>query len=131
MGMLALGLLVAIAACVATVALDAAMVAAIVKPSGLLGDWRRGGGLPARGGRALRPLFRARGLAAGVSFGITVVFYLLWVIGGLSDHWTPIKDFSVFTVYPPQKALESGAMLPPAFLRAGRGTSPDRWSQCL
>lgn len=115
MAALALGLLVAVAACVATVAIDAAMVAAPVTPLRLLAlGVVMAVLLFAVAGYSglLSALVSSRGLAAGASFGITVGSYLLWVIGGLSDRWKQTKDFSVFTAYTPQKALESGTLDP-------------------
>ena len=51
-------------------------------------------------------------MAAGMSFGITLVFYVLWLVGGLADNWRQLKHFSIFTAYTPQKALETGSVDP-------------------
>ncbi|HET7339127.1 MAG TPA: hypothetical protein VFK22_06230, partial [Candidatus Dormibacteraeota bacterium] len=51
-----------------------------------------------------------RAMAAGISFGITLAFYVLWLVGGLADQWKQLKRFSIFTAYTPQKALETGTV---------------------
>jgi beta-exotoxin I transport system permease protein len=58
----------------------------------------------------LSTLFSSRGVAAGIAFGITLGFYALYLVGGLADGWKQLKDFSIFTAYTPQKALETGAV---------------------
>lgn len=52
----------------------------------------------------------SRGVAAGISLGITSLFYMMSIVGGLSDQWKRLKDFTIFTAYQPQKALDSGSV---------------------
>jgi len=68
----------------------------------------------------LSTLFSSRGVAAGIAFGVTLAFYALYLVGGLADRWKQLKDFSIFTAYTPQKALETGAvdLVPTAILVA-------------
>jgi ABC-2 type transport system permease protein len=51
---------------------------------------------------------RERGKAAGMAAGLTLAFYLAWVIAGLSDTWEWLKNFSIFSAYKPQLALQNG-----------------------
>src|SRR6266702_2723628 len=43
---------------------------------------------------------------------ISLGFYVLWLVGGLSDQWKQLKDVSIFTASTPQKALETGSLDP-------------------
>ncbi len=52
----------------------------------------------------------SRGAAAGMSLGVTVAFYLIWVVATLGDSWKWLKNLSIFTAYTPQKALETGSI---------------------
>lgn len=115
MAALAVGLAGAVVACVAAVALSALIVDASVTAAGLLAmavvmaDFL----LVIAGYSALfSSLFSSRGTAAGISFGVTLAFYVLWLVAGLADRWKQLKDFSIFTAYTPQKALESGSLDP-------------------
>jgi ABC-2 type transport system permease protein len=58
----------------------------------------------------LSSIFSSRGIAAGVSFGITLAGYMAWLVGGLSEQWKQLKNLSIFTAYTPQKALETGGI---------------------
>jgi ABC-2 type transport system permease protein len=110
---LAVGLVGAVVACVAVLALSALLVGATLTASGLLAmavvmlafllTVAAYSGL-------LSSLLSARGVAAGISLGITLVFYALWLVGGLADQWKQLKNISIFTAYTPQKALETGAV---------------------
>lgn len=123
MAALAIGLLGAAVACVAAVAVSALIDGTSVPAAGLLAmgivmvDFL----LVIAGYSALlSSLFSSRGTAAGLSFGVTLAFYLMWLVAGLADRWKPLKDLSIFTAYTPQKALESGSLdaLPLAILAA-------------
>lgn len=49
-----------------------------------------------------------RGKPAGMAAGLTLAFYLAWVISGLSEDWEWLKNASIFTAFDPQAALETG-----------------------
>lgn len=49
-----------------------------------------------------------RGKPAGLAAGLTLAFYLCWVIGGLSNRWSWLKRLSIFSAYQPQQALARG-----------------------
>lgn len=110
---LAIGVAASVAACVAIVAIGASVDIATVTVSGLaamsatmllfLYVIAGYSGL-------LSALVSTRGMAAGISFGITLVFYALWLVGGLSDQWKQLKHFSIFTAYTAQKSLETGSV---------------------
>jgi ABC-2 type transport system permease protein len=51
---------------------------------------------------------KERSKPAGMAAGLTLAFYLAWVISGLSDRWSWLKNVSIFTAYEPQRALQSG-----------------------
>lgn len=51
-----------------------------------------------------------RARPAGMAAGLTLAFYLLYVLGGLSDRWAWLKKASIFTAFQPQRALESGTV---------------------
>jgi putative exporter of polyketide antibiotics len=40
--------------------------------------------------------------------GLTLAFYVAWVVSDLSNDWEWFKNFSIFTAYDPQRALQSG-----------------------
>jgi ABC-2 type transport system permease protein len=110
---LAIALAATVIACVVIVAASAAFDNATVTPSGLaamsavmlvfLFVIAAYSGL-------LSSLVSTRAIAAGISFGITVAFYVLWLVGGLADQWKQLKHFSIFTAYTPQKALDTGTV---------------------
>jgi ABC-2 type transport system permease protein len=52
----------------------------------------------------------SRARAAGAATGLTVAFYLAWVVSTLSDSWSWLEHFSVFTAFGPQQALENGTL---------------------
>lgn len=113
MGALAIALLAAVAACVAAVASMAAIVSASVTTTGLLAmgaDMAAFIFVIAGYSALLSSILGSRGAAAGLSFGITLLFYVLWLVGGLADRWKQLKDISIFTAYTPQKALETGSV---------------------
>lgn len=113
MAALGIGLIASAAACAAIVAISAAIDAAAVTTSGLVAmavvmvaflfTIAAYSGL-------LSSLTSSRGIAAGVSLGITSLFYAMWLIGGLSNQWKRLKDFTIFTAYQPQKALETSSV---------------------
>ncbi|HEX2682237.1 MAG TPA: ABC transporter permease subunit [Candidatus Dormibacteraeota bacterium] len=113
MAALAIGLLGIVLACIAVLALSAAVVGATVSASGLaamgvvmlafLATVAAYSGL-------LSSLLSTRGVAAGISLGVTLVFYALWLVAGLADQWKQLKHVSIFTAYTPQKALETGSV---------------------
>jgi ABC-2 type transport system permease protein len=51
-----------------------------------------------------------RGRAAGAAGGLSVAFYLAWVVSQLSPDWRWLGKLSIFTAYEPQRALESGGV---------------------
>jgi ABC-2 type transport system permease protein len=53
-----------------------------------------------------------RGKPAGISAGITLSFYVAWVVADLSEDWEWISNFSIFTAFDPQRALASGEVEP-------------------
>lgn len=110
---LAMALAICVAACAVTVAASAAIDSATVTVSGLLAMSTVMIAflfvIAAYSG-LLSSLVSTRAIAAGISFGVTVVFYVLWLVGGLASQWKDLKRFSIFTAYTPQKALESGSV---------------------
>ena len=124
MAALALGLLAAVAACVVTVGVSAAIDSVSLSAADLLamGAVMTAFMLVIAGySSLLSSLFSSRGMAAGISFGVTLLFYALWLVGGLADSWKELRNFSTFAAYTPQKALETGTVdvLPVALLLAG------------
>ena len=57
-----------------------------------------------------------RGKPAGLAAGLTLAFYLAWVLAGLSDRWRWLKRLSIFTAYKPQQALARGEVPVPEVL---------------
>ena len=110
---LAIALLGTVVAVVAIVAISAAIDSAMVTASGLVA---MGAVMVvflfviAAYSGLLSSLVSTRAMAAGISFGITLAFYTLWLVGGLADNWKQLKHFSIFTAYTPQKALETGSV---------------------
>ena len=108
---LAIGLLGCVAACMVAVGLVSIVDNATVTIAGLLA---MGAVMTAflfligAYSSLLSAFFSSRGAAAGISFGITLGSYLLWVLSGLSDKWKVLKNVSIWTAYAPQKALETG-----------------------
>jgi ABC-2 type transport system permease protein len=51
---------------------------------------------------------KERGKAAGMAAGLTIAFYLAWVVSELSEDWEWLNNLSIFAAYEPQRALESG-----------------------
>lgn len=49
-----------------------------------------------------------RGRPAALAAGLTLAFYLLWVIAGMSESWHWLKYLSIFSAYKPQQALTDG-----------------------
>ena len=110
---LAIALAASVVACVLAVGLSAALVSATVTTSGLVAMSAVMFAflfvIAAYSG-LLSSLVSTRAMAAGISFGITLTFYVLWLVGGLADRWKELKHFSIFTAYTPQKALETGTV---------------------
>lgn len=110
---LAVGLLGIVVACMLVVWLSAAIVAATVSLSGLLAMgvvMTAFVFVVAAYSGLLSSFVSSRGLAAGISFGLTLASYAFWVIGGLADQWKVLKNVSFYTAYTPQRALESGSI---------------------
>jgi ABC-2 type transport system permease protein len=53
-----------------------------------------------------------RGKPAGIAAGITLAFYVAWVVSDLSEDWGWLSNFSIFTAFDPQRALASGEIEP-------------------
>lgn len=110
---LAIGLVICVVTCVVVVAASASFDGATVTVSGLVA---MGAVMTAfllviaAYSGLLSSLASTRAMAAGISFGITLSFYVLWLVGGLADQWKQLKRFSIFTAYTPQKALETGSV---------------------
>jgi ABC-2 type transport system permease protein len=49
-----------------------------------------------------------RGRAAGLAGGLSLAFYLAWVVSRINPDWSWLGKLSIFTAYEPQRALESG-----------------------
>lgn len=113
MGALAIGLAGAVVLCAVAVQVGAWIDSATVSVSGLLAMAVVMGAfllVIAAYSSLLSSLFSSRGVAAGISLGLTLLFYALWLVGGLADSWKALKDLSIWTAYTPQKALESGTV---------------------
>jgi ABC-2 type transport system permease protein len=55
---------------------------------------------------------KERGRPAGVAAGLTLAFYLAWVISGLNEDWQWLGNVSIFTAFEPQRALADGTFDP-------------------
>lgn len=112
---LAAGLLLCVVATVATIGIFGAAVGVTLRPAGLLALGVNLAALTfvvaAYSGLA-SALLSSRGLAAGVSLGVTFLSYAMYVVSKLSSGWQHARDFSIFTAYRPQSALESGRVEP-------------------
>jgi ABC-2 type transport system permease protein len=53
-----------------------------------------------------------RGRAAGIAGGLTLAFYLAWVVSRMSDTWSWLGKLSIFSAYDPQRALATGTVDP-------------------
>lgn len=53
-----------------------------------------------------------RGRAAGIAGGLTLAFYLAWVVSQLSDRWSWLGKLTIFSAYDPQGALRTGTVDP-------------------
>ena len=53
---------------------------------------------------------KERGKPAGMAAGLTLAFYLAWVISGLSEDWEWLASVSIFTAFEPQRALANGSL---------------------
>ena len=51
---------------------------------------------------------KERSKASGMAAGLTLVFYVAWVVSDLSNDWEWLKNVSIFAAYEPQRALQSG-----------------------
>ncbi|HUZ01359.1 MAG TPA: ABC transporter permease subunit [Thermomicrobiaceae bacterium] len=60
----------------------------------------------------LSALSDERGKAAGIAAGLTLAFYLAWIIGGLVSRLGWLRYLSIFSAYKPQAALTSGSIAP-------------------
>jgi ABC-2 type transport system permease protein len=106
-----------------TLVLIAVSVGAVAVGAGLIGETLTVGGLVAlalelltfsvavAGYSALfSSLSSSRGRAAGMAAGLTMALYLGFVVAGLSDRWSWLQHFSIFTAYQPQQALAGGTI---------------------
>ena len=55
---------------------------------------------------------KERGKPAGIAAGLTLAFYLAWVVSDLSKDWEWLGNVSIFTAFEPQRALASGHVEP-------------------
>lgn len=60
----------------------------------------------------LSSLSKERAKPAGIAAGLTLAFYLAWVVSGLGEDWEWLKNASIFTAFDPQRALASGEVEP-------------------
>ena len=60
----------------------------------------------------LSTLSDERGKAAGIGAGITLAFYLAWIIAGLVARLRWLRYLSIFSAYKPQDALTGGSVTP-------------------
>lgn len=51
-----------------------------------------------------------RGRAAGLAGGLTLAFYLAWIISHMNVGWNWLGKLTIFTAYEPQRALASGSV---------------------
>lgn len=51
-----------------------------------------------------------RARAAGLAGGLSLAFYLAWIVARLSPDWNWLGRLSIFTAYEPQRALQSGSL---------------------
>ena len=113
--LLALGLavLALVAASLLPVALGAWLLGASVTAGGVLamGVAMAAFVLAVAGYSALVSAFSSdRGRAAGLAGGLSLAFYLAWVVSRISPDWRWLEKVSIFTAYEPQRALESGGV---------------------
>ena len=113
--LLALGLAIAavVAASLLPVAAGAALLGAPVDAGGVLamGVVMTAFVLVVAGYSALFSAFSSdRGRAAGMAGGLTLAFYLAWVISRIDPGWSWLGTLSIFSAYGPQRALESGGV---------------------
>jgi ABC-2 type transport system permease protein len=113
--LLALGLAIValVAASLLPVALGAAVLAAHVTAGGVLslGLVMTSFVLIVAAYSALFSAFSSdRGRAAGLAGGLSLVFYLAWVVSRISPDWSWLGKLSIFTAYEPQRALASGGV---------------------
>lgn len=57
-----------------------------------------------------------RSKPAGIAAAITLGFYLLWLLGSLSERWSWLEKLSIFTPYRPTEALASATLSLPGVL---------------
>ncbi|HEY3194795.1 MAG TPA: ABC transporter permease subunit [Candidatus Dormibacteraeota bacterium] len=110
---LAIGLVGTVLAAALALVLGAVLVSASVKPEGLLAMAVVMAAFlftVAAYTSLFSSLTSSRGAAAGMSLGVTVASYLMWVVATLGDSWKWLKNVSIFTAYTPQKALETGSV---------------------
>jgi len=51
-----------------------------------------------------------RGRATGLAGGLSLAFYLAWIVSRLNPDWHWLGNLSIFTAYEPQRALETGGV---------------------
>lgn len=106
-----IGILVLVSATVGSLALGAVLVDASLAFENLLslGAVLAAFSVAVAGYSVLLSSFsKDRGKPAGIAAGITIVFYLAWVVSGLSEDWEWLENVSIFTAFDPQRALQSG-----------------------
>ncbi len=110
---LAAATLLLVAVSLAPVVLAAPLVGAQVSAAGAaaMGVVMAGFMLTVAGYSVLFSAFSSdRGRAAGIAGGLTLAFYLAWVVSRISDSWSWLGKLSIFSAYDPQRALATGTV---------------------
>jgi len=108
---LLIGIVLISATTLAALVLGAVWVGERFTPSGLLatGIVTTSFGIAIGGYAVLCSSFSGdRGKAAGLAAAVTLAFYMASIISGLSERWSWLERFTIFTAYQPQRALEAG-----------------------
>lgn len=112
---LLVGILTLVAATVGALALGAALVDVTLDPVKLLalGAVLASFAVAVAGYTVLLSSFsKERAKPAGIAAGLTLAFYLAWVVAGLSKDWEWLEYVSIFTAFDPQRALANGQVEP-------------------
>ena len=110
---LAVAIVLLVAVSLVPVAVAAPLVDARVTAAGVaaMGVTLLGFVLTVAAYSALFSAFSAdRGRAAGIAGGLTLAFYLAWVVSKLNDGWSWLGKLSIFSAYDPQGALQTGTV---------------------
>lgn len=51
--------------------------------------------------------------------GLTLAFYLAWVVSDVSENWEWLRNVSIFTAYDPQSALQRSHIEPRHLIAVG------------